>query len=207
MIDQTTTTCRSYHSHVDTPFNFIQSNNDELMSTIITEDFVKKNFGLVIFEFLYQNTLFSHLANTASLLESWGSTKEVCLSGLFHSVYGPELFHKHAVPVPHEIRKIIGIESGFLIFCFSVMRRRSLFTNPQSNEKYSIIDRFQRKQIFLSRKIYTNLLTIALPNWLEALPRRVTKPVERYQDFAHLDRFLPEEAVKSLHKVRADDNF
>lgn len=34
----------------------------------------------------------AHLTRVQHLLESWGETKEICLVGLYHSIYGSELF-------------------------------------------------------------------------------------------------------------------
>jgi hypothetical protein len=37
-------------------------------------------------------TLSNHLIRTYNILEKWDNTKEICLAGLFHSIYGTRVY-------------------------------------------------------------------------------------------------------------------
>jgi hypothetical protein len=44
-------------------------------------------------------TLLEHLKGTAALLEGWGCAPEVCVAGLFHSIYGTNAFRFRTLPL------------------------------------------------------------------------------------------------------------
>lgn len=43
-------------------------------------------------------TLLAHLCGTYALLHAWGQPAHVCDAGLFHSVYGTEVYRQVALP-------------------------------------------------------------------------------------------------------------
>lgn len=62
------------------------------------------------------------------VLRSWNCSKDVQLSGLFHSIYGTEGFQGHSIPFTRrgEIRAKIGIRAEILAYTFCVIDRLSL---------------------------------------------------------------------------------
>ena len=66
-----------------------------------------------------QSTLFDHLYNTFIILKTMGCSEEVCLAGLYHSVYGTEYFKHKTLEASDEIREYVGEygENLVKLFC------------------------------------------------------------------------------------------
>jgi len=70
-----------------------------------------------------------HLHRTASLLQSWGATREVSLGGLFHSAYGSPynsvyLFEENEREL---VKLAIGSDAENLAFVYSALDRKVLY--------------------------------------------------------------------------------
>ena len=80
-------------------------------------------------EFAHARDVFSeHLIGTYSILSAWGLPKEITRVGLFHTVYGGDLFmfqyfNPNDEPDRAELRDIIGRESEHLTYLFGTMDR------------------------------------------------------------------------------------
>tara|TARA_A100001015_G_C15038248_1_gene737738 strand:- start:1125 stop:2291 length:1167 start_codon:yes stop_codon:yes gene_type:complete len=80
-------------------------------------------------EFAHARDVFSeHLIGTYSILSAWGLPKEITRAGLFHTVYGGDLFiFQYFNPNKEldraELRDIIGTESEHLTYLFGTMDR------------------------------------------------------------------------------------
>jgi hypothetical protein len=74
------------------------------------------------------SSLLAHLAGTADILNRWGCCRDVCLGGLFHSIYGTKSFKRNERDCPErrEIRKVIGENAERLVYIFSQTDRRIL---------------------------------------------------------------------------------
>ena len=72
-------------------------------------------------------TLFAHLKGTYELLRSWGVAEEVCVAGLFHSVYGTRVFrHRCLEPTARNrglVAYMIGERAERLVYLFCVADR------------------------------------------------------------------------------------
>jgi hypothetical protein len=72
-----------------------------------------------------KSTFFEHLYNTYNILKNMGLPQDVCIAGLFHSVYGTEYF-KCALPVTREeIKELIGEYSESLAYSFCTLPNRT----------------------------------------------------------------------------------
>lgn len=81
-------------------------------------------------------TLFEHLHGTYRLLHSWGNAQAVCLGGLFHSIYGTNVFsHQSLMQTQRgELRAAIGDDAEALAWLFcSIDRPRAILQNLQKN--------------------------------------------------------------------------
>jgi len=97
-------------------------------------------------------TLFEHLSNTFYILKSLKQSSEVCLAGLFHSVYGTEFFNANLKMEEQEILDVIGEYANNLVKCFSA-----------PNRDQAIIENYFELDV----KIHLDLLYILYANIIE----------------------------------------
>jgi hypothetical protein len=76
-------------------------------------------------------TLFHHLLGTYRILKSWGCDEDLCVAGLFHSVYGTPAYHASALPESRrdELREVIGVPAEELVYRFSRTNWALVFSN------------------------------------------------------------------------------
>jgi hypothetical protein len=72
-----------------------------------------------------QRKLLDHLRGTGQILDGWDCPEEVCVAGLFHSVYGTTIYRHSSMPASERetLRKMIGREAEELVFLFSICKR------------------------------------------------------------------------------------
>lgn len=70
-------------------------------------------------------SLYHHLRGTEFLLRTWECAEEVCLAGLFHSVYGTSAFRQASLDVAQRARLVdaIGVSAERLVYLFHVCDR------------------------------------------------------------------------------------
>lgn len=68
-------------------------------------------------------SFFDHLYNTFLLLKSYNLPEEICIAGLFHSIYGTEFYNPNLKINEEEIKNIIGEKANYLVKCFSESNR------------------------------------------------------------------------------------
>ena len=68
-------------------------------------------------------TLFEHLKGVHDLLRDWDNPEEVCLAGLYHSIYGTDTFHHKSLADRGRLKDMIGEHAEFLVHCFSTKDR------------------------------------------------------------------------------------
>jgi hypothetical protein len=79
----------------------------------------------------HSNTdFYEHLYNTYCILKSFGCDKEVCLAGLFHSIYGTEYFNARLTNNENQVIELIGDRANALVKMFSQGNREiNIMTN------------------------------------------------------------------------------
>jgi hypothetical protein len=115
-------------------------------------------------------TLFAHLHGTHSLLRSWGARPEVCLAGLFHSIYGTRAFKHKSWPLTerHVVRDLIGREAEWLAYLFCATARPKAFVEAAEINKPAIItDLFRNMELLLTPAELKDLLEIEAANLIE----------------------------------------
>ena len=115
----------------------------------------------------------AHLIGVHRDLESWGCERDVCRAGMFHSIYGTELFQKFCLPLDRrdEVRQLIGERAERLAFVNCVMDRSSFDQLILSRGPYRITDRVSGTIIELDEQDYHDLCIVHLCDWLEQVPR------------------------------------
>jgi len=78
-------------------------------------------------------TLLEHLKGTHDLLKSWELEPNICTAGLFHSIYGTNMFRHQSWPLADRrtIQMLIGEHAERLVHTFcTIDRPRALFAAP-----------------------------------------------------------------------------
>ena len=121
-----------------------------------------------------QGTLIDHLQNTYELLKQWNNPNYVCLAGLFHSIYGTQIYKKQTLGLQQRnlIKEAIGIEAEYLVYLFCIMHRGYFYNHLHSNEVRSSQD---GTHILISEKTKRNLCEILVANELEQQKRKMQK--------------------------------
>jgi hypothetical protein len=119
-------------------------------------------------------TYLAHLIGVYRDLEAWGCPEDVCRAGMFHSIYGTELFQGFKLPLDRrpEVRQQIGERAERLAFINCVMDRSSLDAAlDQPGELYPIINRLGGELIEMTAADFDDLCRVHLCDWLEQVPR------------------------------------
>ena len=119
-------------------------------------------------------TYTAHLANVYKLMEAQGCTPEVCRAGLFHSIYGTQMFQGFKLPLEKrpEFREVIGERAERLAYLNCAIDRSTLDAAlEQSDGPYRITDRLTGEEVALSRADFDDLCRVHLYDWLEQAPR------------------------------------
>jgi hypothetical protein len=119
-------------------------------------------------------TYLAHLAHLYRLLEERGGGEDVCRAGMFHSIYGTELFQGFTLPLERrgEIRALIGERAERLAYLNCAMHRPAFDRDleQQANPR-RVVDRFTGREVELSTEDFDDLCRIHLYDWLEQVAR------------------------------------
>lgn len=119
-------------------------------------------------------TYMGHLIAVHRLLEEQGCGQDACRAGLFHSVYGTELFQGYKLPLDRrgEVRELIGERAERLAYLNCVMERASFDAClDRSGPPYPIRERDAGVEAALNREDFDDLCRVHLYDWLEQVPR------------------------------------
>ena len=116
----------------------------------------------------------AHLIGVYKLMQTQGCTEEACRAGMFHSIYGTELFQGFKLPLERrsEIRALIGERAERLAYINCAMDRSTFdrAVNQKGNE-YAFSDRLSGEVVSLPREDFDDLCRIHFYDWLEQVPR------------------------------------
>src|SRR5262245_51880376 len=115
----------------------------------------------------------AHLIGVFRDLEAWGCDRNVCRAGLFHSIYGTELFQRWSLPLERrsEVCELIGERAERLVYANCMMDRSSFDALLDSEGPYWLRNRETGETIELSREDFDDLVRVHLCDWLEQVPR------------------------------------
>ncbi len=124
-------------------------------------------------------TLYEHLLGTARLLEIWRRPDEVCLAGLFHSVYGTQSYTTQSVSLTERsrIRDAIGEHAERLAYVFCVADRRTFFGKLGEPEP-RLPDHVHETELSVLHEDLVALIEIELANYVEFMQRISLSPRE-----------------------------
>ena len=83
-------------------------------------------------------TLFDHLTGTYSLLKKWEDPQWICDAGLYHSIYGTQIFKKKSFPLEkrHVLRELIGERAEYLAYLFCVTDRPGVLLSIAESDTF-----------------------------------------------------------------------
>ena len=121
-----------------------------------------------------EKTYLAHGIGLYSDLKQWGWDEEMARIGLFHSIYGTELFQGFTLPLDRrdDVRALIGDRAEWLSYLNCAIDRT--FFDAQvlkSSGPYQILDRFVNSQIQVSDGDFQDLCIVHLCDWLEQVER------------------------------------
>ena len=115
-----------------------------------------------------------HAAGVYRDLKAWGCSEEVCDAGLFHSIYGTEIFQRFTLPLEKrdEVRGLIGDRAERLVYLNCAIVYASFDATVDRDERpYTMTDRFGGDQVEIAPDDFEDLCTIHLCDRLEQFPR------------------------------------
>jgi hypothetical protein len=117
----------------------------------------------------------AHLIGVFRDLEAWGADRDLCRAGLFHSIYGTELFRRWSLPLERrgEVRELIGERAERIAYANCMMDRSTFdaLLESDADRPYRMRNRETGKTIELAREDYDDLVRMHLCDWLEQVAR------------------------------------
>jgi hypothetical protein len=146
----------------------------------------------------------AHLIGVYRLMETQGCTAEVCRAGMFHSIYGTQLFQGFKLPLERrpELAGLIGTRAERLAYLNCAMER-STFDGAvaQAEGPYRITDRLTGEAVELSKDDFEDLCQVHLYDWLEQAPRSRLGPEYRQAAYRGMAERLGRPATEAYDRV------
>jgi len=121
-----------------------------------------------------EKSYLAHNIGVYNYMKARGCNEELCWAGLFHSIYGTELFQRFALPLERrsDVRALLGERAERLAYLNCAMDRTTFDRALHGTEgPYRFRDRLTGEQVELSEDDFTDLCKIHLYDWLEQVPR------------------------------------
>jgi len=134
-------------------------------------------------------TYLAHAIGVYNDLKEWGCDEELARVGLFHSIYGTELFRRFTLPLDrrHEVRELIGERAERIAWLNCAIDRRHFDREIlKPSGPYQLLDRFSGQLIAVSDQDLHDLCVVHLCDWLEQVGRAKAWDYRRtgYRDLA-----------------------
>jgi hypothetical protein len=151
-------------------------------------------------------TYLAHLVNLYRLMQAHGCDEELCRAGMFHSIYGTELFQGFKLPLESrgEIQQKIGVRAEWLAYLNCAMHRET-FDRSVSEGTLLYRDRITGEESMLSREDFDDLCRIHLLDWLEQAPRSRHGWSYRRAGYRALAERLGGQALQTYDRVFAEE--
>jgi hypothetical protein len=148
-------------------------------------------------------TYLAHLVGVYRDMEARGCTEEVCRAGMFHSIYGTEMFQGFKLPLERrpEVRGLIGERAERLAYLNCAMNRASFDRALEGDAApYRIVDRLTGAEVELSQDDFDDLCKVHLYDWLEQAPRS-DRPTYRRAAYRRMADRLGTGATEAFEKI------
>jgi hypothetical protein len=113
-------------------------------------------------------SLLEHLKGTYELLEKWDNPSDVCLGGLFHSIYGTQYYKVQSANFAdrEHIASVIGSRAEELAFLFSTTDRVGFFMEADKPTPV-LVDTRTKVPVPVTTAILDALIEIEVANFIE----------------------------------------
>lgn len=147
----------------------------------------------------------AHLIATCRILESWGCDREVCLAGLFHSVYGTSATDGALAPLAAraELAELLGSRAERLAYLNCAMDRTAFDRAVAGAAPPGIRDRFSGEDVALSEREFEELGLVHLADWAEQVPR-TRRFDDRREAYRALANHLGGQCLETWERVVRD---
>jgi hypothetical protein len=114
-----------------------------------------------------QRRLLDHLVGTYQLLQNWGMEQHVCTAGLFHSIYGTNIYTHQSIAFSDraQVQAAIGMQAEHLSWLFCSIDRPQAFFSAL--EHGVLRNRIDGTDIACQRQVLRELLDIECANQIE----------------------------------------
>ena len=116
----------------------------------------------------------AHLVSVFNDVRSWGGSQYLARSGMFHSIYGTQLFQGFTLPVERrdELKALIGEDAEWIAFlnCF-VHREPFDQAIIDGSTDYVVHNRETGESYQLTEQNWKDLIFLHLCDWLEQIER------------------------------------
>lgn len=116
----------------------------------------------------------AHLISVFSDVHRWGGAQYLARAGMFHSIYGTQLFQGFTLPIERrdELKALIGEDAEWIAFlnCF-VYRERFDQAIVDGATDYIVHNRETGEQYQLTEQNWKDLVFLHLCDWLEQIER------------------------------------
>ena len=108
----------------------------------------------------YNKSLFQHLVNVYNKLRSWDCNEDICYAGLFHSIYGNEIFSVKTETDRQTIEKLIGKKAEYLVYLYNKDRYHNkdlkiiFLANELDQDYIRIIDNYFDNEDIIKNYFY-----------------------------------------------------
>ena len=105
-------------------------------------------------------TLYEHLIGTWKLLKEWGCSGDICNAGLFHSIYGTQVYLPSTIPIKNRkvVQNLIGEKAENLVYLFHI-------TPPDRFEHFVTMHEPDRSDLITIE--YANAMEQSEKNWYD----------------------------------------
>jgi hypothetical protein len=154
-------------------------------------------------------TYLGHLIAVYQLLERCNFSADVCRAGMFHSIYGTELFQGFKLPLERrpKIQELIGERAERLAYLNCAMGRSSFDAAlALSSPPYPMRDRLTDEVVPLDRDDFDDLCRVHLYDWLEQVSRSRHGYGYRKSAYRRMAERLGPNALADYERIYADES-
>jgi len=119
-------------------------------------------------------TYLAHAIGVYNDLKKWGWDEDLARTGIFHSIYGTELFQDFKLPLDRrsDVRALIGERAEWLAYLNCAMDRTHFDAEiSKAAGPYTILDRFEETEITVFDADFHDLCFMHLCDWTEQVER------------------------------------